>query len=63
MRFLVQGSAFSQKSLWEGVWVHTLPLGAIDSTAQNQGTKTGREFDWDWQCVLGNPLFTIQHTL
>lgn len=38
------------------MWVHILPLGAIDSTRQNQGTKRGRESDWDWQCVLGNPL-------
>lgn len=56
MRFFVKGSSFSQKSLWEGVWVHILPLGATDSTRQNQGTTKGRESDWDWQCVLGNPL-------
>ena len=63
MRFLVKGSSFSQKSLWEGVWVHTLPLGAIDSTVQNQGTNKGRESDWDWQCVLGNLLFTPTYSL
>lgn len=61
MRFLPKDSSSSQESLREGMWVHMTPLGAMNSTAQNQGTKRGRESDWDWWCVLGNPLFKNQH--
>ena len=48
MRFLLKDSSSSQESLREGMWVRMTPLGAMNSTAQNQGTKMGTESDWDW---------------